>query len=133
MTDTAPGMFVGQQQRNRQTINVQGRKEVYPVSKELTEAKRRAIKKYDANNTRQVHLKLNIKTDADILDHLEKQESVQGYIKRLIREDMTKQTTHKGCLVANGVPIGYWCYNCEMDVSENDSFCPYCKMKFISK
>lgn len=58
------------------------------MSKELTEAKRRAIKKYDANNTRQVHLKLNIKTDADILDHLEKQENVQGYIKRLIRNDM---------------------------------------------
>jgi hypothetical protein len=61
------------------------------VSKELTEAKRRAIKKYDANNTRQVHLKLNIKTDADILDHLEKQESVQGYIKRLIRDDMEEK------------------------------------------
>lgn len=53
-----------------------------------TDAQRRAVKKYDAENTRQIHLKLNLKTDADILQHLEKQESVQGYIKQLIREDI---------------------------------------------
>ena len=58
------------------------------MSKELTEAKRRAIQKYDAKNTRQIHLKLNVKTDADILEHLDQQENVQGYIKDLIREDM---------------------------------------------
>ena len=58
------------------------------MSKELTEAKKRAIKKYDAANTRQYHLKLNLTTDADVIEWLEKQGSVQGYIKRLIREDM---------------------------------------------
>ena len=58
------------------------------MSKELTEAKRRAIQKYDASHTRQIHLKLNMKTDADILEHLDQQENVQGYIKDLIREDM---------------------------------------------
>ncbi len=58
------------------------------MSKELTEAKRRAIKKYDAKTTRQIHLKLNINTDADILEHLDQQENVQGYIKDLIRKDM---------------------------------------------
>ena len=52
-----------------------------------TEAKRKAIRKYDAANTRQIHLKLNLKTDADILEHLGKQESIQGYIKGLIRAD----------------------------------------------
>lgn len=52
-----------------------------------TEAQRRATAKYDAAHTKQVHLKLNISTDADIIEHLSKQESVQGYIKRLIRED----------------------------------------------
>ncbi|MBQ1779315.1 MAG: hypothetical protein IIZ93_14265 [Acidaminococcaceae bacterium] len=58
------------------------------MSKDLTDAKRRAIQKYDASNTKQIHLKLNIKTDADILAQLEKQSSVQGYIKNLIRKDL---------------------------------------------
>ena len=53
-----------------------------------TEAQRRATAKYDAAHTKQVHLKLNINTDADIIEHLSKQESVQGYIKWLIRADM---------------------------------------------
>ena len=53
-----------------------------------TEAIRRAVKKYDSTHTKQVHLKLNKSTDADIIKHLSEQESVQGYIKRLIREDM---------------------------------------------
>ena len=58
------------------------------MSKNLTDAKKKAIRKYDEANTKQVHLKLNVKTDADILDHLKNQENVQGYIKKLIREDM---------------------------------------------
>ena len=53
-----------------------------------TEALKRAIRKYDAANTVQIHLKFNTKTDADILEHLQKTDNVQGYIKRLIREDM---------------------------------------------
>lgn len=60
------------------------------MGKKLTDAKRRANRKYDAANTKQINLKLNLKTDADILEHLEKQENVQGYIKDLIREDMNK-------------------------------------------
>lgn len=58
------------------------------MSKELTDAKRKAIKKYDAKSTRQIHLKLNLKTDKDILDKLDSVESIQGYIKELIRLDM---------------------------------------------
>ena len=60
------------------------------MSKELTEAKKKAIAKYDARATKQVHLKLNLMTVADIIERLDKQENVQGYIKRLIREDMEK-------------------------------------------
>ncbi len=52
------------------------------------EAKRRANAKYDANNTKQIKLKLNLKTDADILARLDEVESKQGYIKALIRADM---------------------------------------------
>lgn len=55
-----------------------------------SEAQLKAVRKYDAQNTKQLHFKLNIKTDADILDWLEKQENVQGYIKQLIRQDMKK-------------------------------------------
>lgn len=55
-----------------------------------SEAQKRAVRKYDAQNTKQIHLKLNLKTDADVLEWLEKQENVQGYIKQLIRQDMKK-------------------------------------------
>lgn len=53
-----------------------------------TEAQRRAVAKYDAENTVKILLKLNKKTDADILDWLDRQKSKQGAIKRLIRESM---------------------------------------------
>ena len=54
----------------------------------VSEAQKRAVRKYEDQNTKQYHLKLNLKTDADIIDRLAQQESAQGYIKRLIREDM---------------------------------------------
>lgn len=46
--------------------------------------------KYDAANTVQVKMKLNIKNDKDILEQLEKVESKQGYIKALIRADIER-------------------------------------------
>ena len=55
-----------------------------------TEAAKKAKAKYDAKTARYVSLKLNKNTDQDIIDQLEHQESVQAYIKRLIREDMKK-------------------------------------------
>ena len=36
-------------------------------------------------------LNLNKVTDPDMIDHLESLDNVQGYIKRLIREDMNKK------------------------------------------
>lgn len=51
--------------------------------------KRTEIKaRYDKVNSRHFHLKYNLKTDADILAHLDKQTSIQGYIKSLIRADI---------------------------------------------
>lgn len=51
--------------------------------------------RYDKENTRRFSLKYNIKTDSDILSHLESQSSVhgsiQGYIKQLIRADIAAQ------------------------------------------
>ena len=56
----------------------------------LTEAQKRAIAKYDKANTRQIHLKLNIRTDADVIKALDDAESKQGYIKGLIRADISR-------------------------------------------
>ena len=49
-----------------------------------------ASMKYDAVNTVQFKMKLNKKTDADILEWLNQQPNKQGYIKQLIRADMQK-------------------------------------------
>ena len=51
---------------------------------------------YDEMHTTQVKLKLNKKTDADILDwiwdqHINRKTSVQGEIKRLIRDEIASQ------------------------------------------
>lgn len=50
--------------------------------------KYKAQERYDAAHTKQVKLKLNLKTDADILEKLERCGNVQGYIKSLIRKDI---------------------------------------------
>ena len=55
-----------------------------------TEAQIKAQRRYDARNTRQVHLKLNRHTDKDVLGKLDSVPSKQGYIKRLIREDLER-------------------------------------------
>ena len=53
-----------------------------------TEAQKQASARYDAKNTTQVHLKLNKTTDAEILRKLSEVDNVQGYIKKLIRQDI---------------------------------------------
>ena len=52
-----------------------------------TEAQKRAVRKYDATHTVQIHFKLNTETDADILSVLASVPNKQGYIKELIRKD----------------------------------------------
>ena len=47
--------------------------------------------RYDANNVRRYGLKLNLTTDADIIAKLDTVESIQGYIKELIRKDIKKR------------------------------------------
>lgn len=57
------------------------------------EERKRYIEDWQKENIRRVTVKLNKTTDADIIekiDHLDRQDSVQGYIKRLIREDISK-------------------------------------------
>jgi len=98
-----------------------------------TEAQKRAIAKYDASHTVQIKLKLNLETDKDVIEKLNEVDNKQGYIKRLIREDIgagkvkyvykelgrsavvidaetdeeaidkARQLTYKGTLLKNGV------------------------------
>lgn len=59
-----------------------------------SEAQKRAVKKYDKENTKGLYLKLNLRTDGDILSQLERMASEeggkQGYIKALIRQDIAQ-------------------------------------------
>lgn len=58
-----------------------------------TKADRRAAAKYQAAHIKQVLIKLNDRTDQDILSHLEGVDNVQGYLKSLIRADMARIQT----------------------------------------
>ena len=49
---------------------------------------RMAVKRYDQKMTKQYHIKLNIKTDAELVEYLDRQENVQGCIKRAIRNQI---------------------------------------------
>ena len=51
--------------------------------------------RYDAKNTTQVALKLNLKTDADILAKLALVANKQGYIKALIRADLAAHASER--------------------------------------
>jgi len=60
------------------------------MDSKTSEAQKRAVLKYDAKNTKQYHLKLNLITDADIIERFDSVESIQGYIKQLVREDIAR-------------------------------------------
>ena len=65
---------------------------------ESTRGEYMATPQYDRENTRRINLKLNNKTDKDIIDWLNAKkdtEGIQGYLKRLIREDMKGAGTMK--------------------------------------
>lgn len=59
-----------------------------------SDAKIKANNKFNKANTRMVSLRLNYKTDADIISKLDSVESKMGYIKSLIRKDL-KETNAK--------------------------------------
>ena len=59
-----------------------------------TEAQKRADKKYrqtkEKDMKKTLRVDLRYATDSDILEHLEKQGNVAGYVKALIRADIAK-------------------------------------------
>lgn len=58
------------------------------MERKSTEAQLRASRKYDKNNTKLFQMKLNKKTDEDILNFLDGLENKQGFLKELIRKAM---------------------------------------------
>ncbi len=56
-----------------------------------TDAQMRATMKYEKANIRRVVLKLNKNTDQDIIAFLDAQKSVNGEIKRILREYIEKK------------------------------------------
>ena len=53
-----------------------------------TQAQIEASNRYNKKNIRQFKLSLNKKNDSDIIEKLESVDSIQGYIKELIRADI---------------------------------------------
>jgi len=56
----------------------------------VSEAQKAAKARYDAKTARYISLKLNSNTDREIIEHLERQQNVQGYLKELIRKDIER-------------------------------------------
>lgn len=52
-------------------------------------------KRYDDTHSRFYHMKLNYKTDADIMEKLQSVPSMQGYIKELIRKDIAESANNE--------------------------------------
>ena len=55
-----------------------------------TEAQRRAIKRYDHENTVGIFIKLNRRTDEDIIRALEETKNKQGLIKEALRNHIRR-------------------------------------------
>lgn len=59
----------------------------------VSKAQLRAQAKYDTANTIQIKLKLNKKTDADIIKALADCSNKQGFIKELIRAEILRDNS----------------------------------------
>ena len=80
--DTDGGMVYTTPEEQQEGVSAMPRK--------FTQKQLEYIADYDRENTVQVKLKLNTKTDSDILERLASVPNKQGYIKALIRADMRK-------------------------------------------
>lgn len=55
-----------------------------------SESQIKAQARYDRQNTVRFSLKLNIQTDKDVIQWIRKQKSMQGAIKQLIRDEISR-------------------------------------------
>ena len=69
---------------------------VYHEKAVLSIADSEAKKKWVRENTQRIVMNLNKNTDKDIIAHLDKVPSKQGYIKTLIRNDITGKAENQG-------------------------------------
>jgi hypothetical protein len=72
------------------------------MARKYTQAQAQAVARYDEKNTKQYHLKLNRKTDAEIIAWLDGMEGKQTYIKSLIAQDMKERRTANMIIVFEG-------------------------------
>lgn len=56
----------------------------------VTKSQLDAIKRYNKENTVSFFFRFNKRTDADIIDTLRAKSNKQGYIKKLIRDDISE-------------------------------------------
>ena len=89
------------------------------------------LNQYEKENIRQIRLKINRKTEPELLEWMEKQENIQGYIKQLIREDMENQPKK-----AELRGTEWWCPRCKnhiemMHAGEFNKFCAFCGQKVM--
>ncbi len=61
------------------------------MGRKWTEKEKHMFAEYDKLNTIQIKLKLNKKSDADIIDKLRNVDNKQGYIKTLVRKDINNE------------------------------------------
>lgn len=62
------------------------------------QARTQAQAKYDKTHTKGIYIKLNLSTDADIIRWFWKQPSIQGAIKKLVREEIARENAGpSGC------------------------------------
>ena len=96
-----------------------------------SKAQRAASAKYDASHTIQIKLKLNTKTDADIIEQLDAITNKQGYIKDLIRRDATGHwIVHPKGIYAHLVCdrcLSNAPYDCETN------YCPDCGARMVDR
>lgn len=99
-----------------------------------TKSEIKAINKYNKKNTKIIALRLNLKTDGDIVTKLEQVPTKMGYIKDLIRKDMTCKAWVK-TNGSFGVETAYECPDCKYHVRESrcSNFCPDCGLKLKSE
>lgn len=55
-----------------------------------SESQVKAQSRYDRQNTVRYSLKFNIRTDGDVIQWMRKQKSMQGSIKQLIRDEISR-------------------------------------------
>ena len=61
----------------------------------VSDAQKRASAKFEREKTRSIKIKLTMSTDADILAKLDAVGNKQGYIKKLIRDDLKRDDLKK--------------------------------------